>query len=210
MVRLYVGGLPQDVTKEQLAQRFAPFGRVDDADLVLGRADGSAETACRGFGYVELEPTNDGALHRCLSTVSKPLVLSCSTSLLQCVGSLIELHVLQYNGCKWRGGTLRVEQAKPAYHLRLVREWAAEAQRQQEESACAAVAQEKAAQALAAARAKPPPELSLADPSSRKVRQSLTNDLRVSPHGPGSSRRHNRAAVAQEADVYANCCGRAH
>ncbi len=70
-----------------------------------------------------------------------------------------------------------MEQAKPAYHLRLVREWAAEAERQQEERARAAAAQEKAAQALATARAKPPPELSLADPSSRKVRQSLTVDV---------------------------------
>ena len=29
----------------------------------------------------------------------------------------------QYNGCKWRGGVLRVERARPAFHLRLVREW---------------------------------------------------------------------------------------
>ena len=27
--------------------------------------------------------------------------------------------MLQYNGCKWLGGTLRVEPAKPNYKLRL-------------------------------------------------------------------------------------------
>ena len=74
MVRLYVGGLPADVTAEQLAERFAPFGRVEGADLAAPQADGCAalkDASCRGFGYVELEPKDEAALRRCLSTVSK-------------------------------------------------------------------------------------------------------------------------------------------
>jgi hypothetical protein len=31
---------------------------------------------------------------------------------------------LQYNGCKWKGGVLRVEKAKEHYTNRLSREWA--------------------------------------------------------------------------------------
>jgi hypothetical protein len=72
MVRLYVGGLPPDVSAEQLAQRFAPFGRVEGADLALPQAAGAGaapQPGCRGFGYVELEPQDDAALRRCLSTV---------------------------------------------------------------------------------------------------------------------------------------------
>ena len=74
MVRLYVGGLPADVTAEQLAERFAPFGRVEGADLAAPQADGCAAlkgASCRGFGYVELEPKDEAALRRCLSTVGK-------------------------------------------------------------------------------------------------------------------------------------------
>ncbi len=76
----------------------------------------------------------------------------------------------QYNGCKWRGGVLRVERARPAFHLRLVREWAAEAEAARGAAQRGAAAAEAAAAALADARAKPPPKLSLAAPGSRKAR----------------------------------------
>lgn len=35
---------------------------------------------------------------------------------------------MQYNGCKWRGGVLRVERAEPAYLARLEQQWAEEAE----------------------------------------------------------------------------------
>ncbi len=59
----------------------------------------------------------------------------------------------QYNGCKWRGHTLRVEPARPAFADRLVKEWAdaeaAEAHAASEATARqAAAAEEAAAQVL--------------------------------------------------------------
>ena len=271
MVRLYVGGLPADVTCDQLAQRFAPFGRVDGADLAAPQVDGCEvlkDASCRGFGYVELEPTDEAALRRCLSTANPhepcchisyqclqaagspvcgqslfvlPAPLACihlmvlcplqlfwqcmfafvsSTSLLcfslcgqhngckRSCGTLrkeavrsalficaccvsvpqrddahglkwaLNIHfripAAQYNGCKWRGGTLRVEAARPAFHLRLVREWAAEAARQHEQCKRAAAREQEAARGAEAVRVKPPAELTLAVPHSRKARLLLS------------------------------------
>ena len=73
-VRLYVGGLPGEVTSEQLAQRFQPFGSVGAVQLVPAKLGtmpaGSPPNACRGFAYVQLAPKDEAALHRCLSMVS--------------------------------------------------------------------------------------------------------------------------------------------
>jgi hypothetical protein len=55
---------------------------------------------------------------------------------------------LQYNGCKWKGSQLRVEQAKPAIALQLQREWA---------DAARDALRHKAAAAAAAAAAPLPP-----------------------------------------------------
>ena len=63
-----------------------------------------------------------------------------------------------------------MEAARPAFHLRLVREWAAEAARLREERERAAARQQEAACAAEAARAKRPAELTLALPHSRKAR----------------------------------------
>lgn len=74
-VRLFVGGLPGDVTPEQLAQRFQPFGSVGEVQLVpekkLGAdvAAGGPPKPCRGFAYVQLAATDEAALRRCLSMV---------------------------------------------------------------------------------------------------------------------------------------------
>ena len=72
-VRLYVGGLPHDVTSEQLAQRFQPFGSVGVVQLVPDKSGtvpaGSPLEPCRGFAYVQLAPKDETALHRCLSMV---------------------------------------------------------------------------------------------------------------------------------------------
>ncbi len=40
---------------------------------------------------------------------------------------------MQYNGCKWLGGVLRVEKAKEDYLARLRREWAAKSDSDEEE-----------------------------------------------------------------------------
>lgn len=139
MVRLFVGGLDDHVTHTLLSSRFTSFGQVTACDIILRKeADpqyqlhvrssdgveqpkaaratgtGSATTTeasaevyeeekipcCRGFAYVNFEPKDEAALHRCISL---------------------------YNGCKWRGGVLRVERAIPVYTERLREEWEADA-----------------------------------------------------------------------------------
>jgi hypothetical protein len=47
---------------------------------------------------------------------------------------------MQYNGCKWKGCKLRVEEARPAFGLRLQREWADGARDEQRGVAAAAEA----------------------------------------------------------------------
>jgi hypothetical protein len=57
--------------------------------------------------------------------------------------------VVQYNGCKWRGGVLRVEKAKEHYTDRLRREWAAA---ETETAAKAKIAAKAAAMAVTPSR----------------------------------------------------------
>ncbi|KAL0041991.1 hypothetical protein WJX77_000059 [Trebouxia sp. C0004] len=112
-VRLYVGGLPGDITPKQLEERFASFGTVSNTKLILSKQQ-STSPGCRGFAYVDFSPKDDQSLHRCLSL---------------------------YNGCKWLGGVLRVEKAKENYLTRLHREWTAKPDVEDEEMAESDVAQ---------------------------------------------------------------------
>ncbi len=50
---------------------------------------------------------------------------------------------MQYNGCKWKGGKLRLEKAKEHYLTRLKREWEQEAAAAQEMPASADVESKK-------------------------------------------------------------------
>ena len=68
-IRLFVGGLPANVTAQQLAGRFASFGTLAALDLVPDKLD-SGTARCRGFAYIDFLPQNDQALHRCISLVS--------------------------------------------------------------------------------------------------------------------------------------------
>ncbi len=71
--RLFVGGIPQDVTPEQIAQRFKSFGTVQSVDLAPEKEGsvtaGPLVRSCRGFAYVQLIPKDAAALHRCISMV---------------------------------------------------------------------------------------------------------------------------------------------
>eukprot|EP00850_Spirogloea_muscicola_P015093 SM000113S24049 [mRNA] locus=s113:183202:186791:- [translate_table: standard] len=81
-LRLFVGGVPPDVTSAELERRFAAFGAVLGVDVVPAKrsaagASGEAPSAaaaaataaaeCRGFAYVELVPQSDAALRKCFS-----------------------------------------------------------------------------------------------------------------------------------------------
>lgn len=66
-IRLFVGGLPADVTAEELQMRFQPFGKVIGSEIVPQKEDGAN---CRGFGYVDLEPVSEASLSKCFAVVS--------------------------------------------------------------------------------------------------------------------------------------------
>ncbi len=90
-VRLYVGGLPPDVTEEQLRARFTPFGAVSACCIAPPKVYGGASFP-RNFGHVELEPRDEASLRRCISA---------------------------YNGCRWKGAVLKCALARPHYLERL-------------------------------------------------------------------------------------------
>lgn len=91
-LRLFVGGLPDGCTQAELEQRFSPFGKVTECDIVGPKTYSGGLAFPRGFGYISLLPKDDQALKSCLST---------------------------YNGCKWRGKVLRCQVAKQRYAERL-------------------------------------------------------------------------------------------
>jgi RNA recognition motif-containing protein len=54
-MKLFVGGLSEDVTDEQLKQEFSAFGTVESAAVVTDRFSGQP----RGFGFVEMPIKNE-------------------------------------------------------------------------------------------------------------------------------------------------------
>ena len=50
MTKLFVGGLPFDVTEDQLHEMFTAFGQVASAKLITDRDTGRS----KGFGFVEM------------------------------------------------------------------------------------------------------------------------------------------------------------
>lgn len=52
---LYVGNLPWDTTKEELAARFAQFGEVRGVRIITDKETGRS----RGFGFVEFAAEKD-------------------------------------------------------------------------------------------------------------------------------------------------------
>ena len=67
-VRLFVGGLPPG-QETALTARFAPFGRVAGVTVPDGKDMGDGATLRRGFAFVDLDPSDDRSLARCLATV---------------------------------------------------------------------------------------------------------------------------------------------
>lgn len=53
--RLFVGGLPYEVTQSQLEEMFAEVGKVESADLITDKFSGRS----KGFGFVEMGSDED-------------------------------------------------------------------------------------------------------------------------------------------------------
>ncbi|RKO87704.1 hypothetical protein BDK51DRAFT_51401 [Blyttiomyces helicus] len=138
--RIFVGGLADSVTRADLEGRFTAFGKVLDVDLSgVGPAGGS-----RGFGYVSLETTTK-TLKKCTCLVQDGLLVAGLGGFRDCVrqgygartsnpNPSLSHHagLTLYNGTKWKGSLLKVEEAKQKYTVRLHREWdeiAAQAER---------------------------------------------------------------------------------
>ena len=51
MIRMFAGGLPQDMTERELTELFATYGKVRAVKLVQDVFSGK----CKGFGFVEME-----------------------------------------------------------------------------------------------------------------------------------------------------------
>ncbi|TDH69471.1 hypothetical protein CCR75_007705 [Bremia lactucae] len=102
-LRLYVGGLPSDITKQELLERFGRFVNaaanchLEDVELPMPKPLG-AIVLSRGFAYLTLQGT-DAALQ------SEKLQKT-------------------FHRTKWRGSMLKVQLAKPHYKLQLEAEWA--------------------------------------------------------------------------------------
>jgi hypothetical protein len=136
VARLHVGGLPRELLDDELRARFAPFGAVRSVEVLRekpespfhrrdpvdapdagakaggrgakaggrgakvggrgakggGRGASPVAPPCRGFAYVELTPSDAKSLNRCVTL---------------------------YNGCKWKGGVMHVQRAKPRWNDRL-------------------------------------------------------------------------------------------
>ena len=62
--KLYVGGLPYEVTDQRLEEVFAEHGTVESARVITDRDTGRS----RGFGFVEME--SQGEAERAISALN--------------------------------------------------------------------------------------------------------------------------------------------
>ncbi|RHY03577.1 hypothetical protein DYB37_003525 [Aphanomyces astaci] len=102
VVRLFVGGLPGDVTEDDLRQRFGKVSgcAVESIDLVMAKEKG---LGIRDFAYVNLHS----------STPATEV-------------AAVAQYIQTYHNTKWKGKRLRVEVAQPDFKERLREEWDAQ------------------------------------------------------------------------------------
>lgn len=55
-MRLYVGGLPYQITENELIRLFEQFGTVNSANVITDRETGRS----KGFGFVDMNTTEEG------------------------------------------------------------------------------------------------------------------------------------------------------
>jgi cold-inducible RNA-binding protein len=55
-VKIYVGNLSYDVTKEDLQTEFATYGTVGSVDIIIDRTTGKS----KGFAFIEMPTLNEG------------------------------------------------------------------------------------------------------------------------------------------------------
>ncbi|KAG5012247.1 hypothetical protein JHK86_024508 [Glycine max] len=102
--RIFVGGLAEAVSAEDLRSLFASLGSVQSVQTI--------RTKGRSFAYLDFL-SDPKSLSKLFSKASTNYSLS--------LFFLTESN--DYNGCLWKGGRLRLEKAKEDYLVRLKREW---------------------------------------------------------------------------------------
>ena len=55
-MKLFIGGLPQNITEEELNELFGGYGNVVSAKLVTDNFSGRS----KGFGFIEMETRGEG------------------------------------------------------------------------------------------------------------------------------------------------------
>ena len=53
--KLYIGGLPLDITSDELREVFEEFGEITEAKVITDRYTGR----CRGFGFITFKQDED-------------------------------------------------------------------------------------------------------------------------------------------------------
>ncbi|OQR91573.1 hypothetical protein ACHHYP_04554 [Achlya hypogyna] len=103
--RLYVGRLPEDVTKAELLSRFERL-LTGNADMRIEAVELMANSAASDFAYLQVASATGDATAE---------------------AATIDAFVKAYHNTKWKGKRLRVEPAKPDYLQRLKLAWADDA-----------------------------------------------------------------------------------
>uniref|UniRef100_A0A8C6DH29 Nucleolar protein 8 n=1 Tax=Moschus moschiferus TaxID=68415 RepID=A0A8C6DH29_MOSMO len=92
MKRLFVGGLRQNISQEDLQNQFGRFGEVSDVEIITRKDDqGNPQKV---FAYINIRVT-EADLKKCMSVLNKT---------------------------KWKGGTLQIQLAKESFLHRLAQE----------------------------------------------------------------------------------------
>ncbi|CAI7795845.1 unnamed protein product [Closterium sp. NIES-53] len=119
-VRLFVGGLPGNVSEDEVRGRFQPFGQVNEVNVILAK---SHQLLPASFAAPTSQQTNpdrlfhetsaDGADRQCSHVAVcrgfayVDMVPKSAKALHQCLSL--------YNGCMWKGGRMRVEAARESF-----------------------------------------------------------------------------------------------
>ncbi|KAH1232549.1 Nucleolar protein 8 [Glycine max] len=104
--RIFVGGLAEAVSAEDLRSLFASLGSVQSVQTI--------RTKGRSFAYLDFL-SDPKSLSKLFSKASTNYSLS--------LFFFNRVERRRYNGCLWKGGRLRLEKAKEDYLVRLKREW---------------------------------------------------------------------------------------
>lgn len=64
-MKLFIGGLPYDITEPEVLELFSQYGEVVNVNLVVDQFSGRS----KGFAFIEMETRSAG--HRAMETLNK-------------------------------------------------------------------------------------------------------------------------------------------